>query len=175
MRRVASVVADWVIEPLDRRHRRERFSCGKPSLDAFVRSLVTQYEKRRLGRTYVAVRPGEDDVAGYYTLASSAVRFDELPPSSARKLPRHPIPVVLIARLAVDERAQGRGLGQELLVDAMFRCLELADRLGIHAIEVEAIDADAKAFYEKYGFVSLRDDARHLFLPLETIKAARRT
>lgn len=167
-------MADWIIEPLEGRHRRDAFSCGKASLDDFLRSLVGQYEKRRLGRTYVAVRRGDDVVAGYYTLASGAVSFAKLPPASARKLPRHPVPVVLLARLAVDRKAQGRGLGRELLVDALHRCLDLSGRLGIRAVEVEALDADAKRFYERYGFAPLLDDAMHLFLPLATLQKARR-
>lgn len=167
-------MADWNIEPLEGRHRRDAFSCGKPSLDDFLRSLVGQYEKRRLGRPYVAVRSGDDVVAGYYTLASGAVSFAKLPPATAKKLPRHPVPVVLLARLAVDTRVQGRGLGRDLLADALHRCLDLSDRVGIHAIEVEALDAEAKRFYEKYGFAPLVDDAMHLFLPLATLQKARR-
>lgn len=161
---------EWVIEPLDRAHERAVFTCGKAALDEFLRSLVTQYEKRRLGRTYVAVRTGERRVAGYYTLASGAVSFGSLPPEAARKLPRHPIPVILLARLAVGTEAQGHGLGRTLLVDALGWCLELAGRLGVHAIEVEAIDDEARHFYEKYGFISLIDDQRHLYLPITTVQ-----
>lgn len=163
---------DWRIEPLGREHDRAAFSCGKPPLDDFIRRLVSQYEKRNLGRTYVAVRPGEARVCGYYTLASGAVAFEHLPEASAQKLPRHPVPVVLLARLAVDQTEQGRGLGERLLIDALRRCLELANRLGIHAVEVDAIDQPARAFYEKYGFVPLLDRELHLFLPIATIRDA---
>jgi GNAT superfamily N-acetyltransferase len=163
---------DWRIEPLDRKHDRAAFSCGKPPLDDFIRRLVSQYEKRNLGRTYVAVRPGESRVRGYYTLASGAVAFEHLPKASAKRLPRHPVPVILLARLAVDQTEQGRGLGERLLIDALRRCLELADRLGIHAVEVDAIDRPARAFYEKYGFVPLLDRELHLFLPIATIRDA---
>src|SRR6185312_9422734 len=90
-----NVMADWRIEQLDRSHNRGEFCCGKAPLDEFLRSLVSQYEKRNLGRTYVAVKEGEEKVYGYYTLASSAVPFANVPPKSARKLPRHPIPVAL--------------------------------------------------------------------------------
>jgi ribosomal protein S18 acetylase RimI-like enzyme len=163
-------VAEWVVEPLDRTHERSFFSCGNSPLDDFLRQLVSQYEKRRLGRTYVALRPPEKRVVGYYTLASGRVLFASLPPAHGKKLPRHPVPVVLLARLAVAIEAQGRGLGQFLLVDALHRCHELSERLGVHAVEVEAIDDDAKRFYEKYGFVALADDGHHLYLPIETIR-----
>ncbi len=92
-------MADWQIERLERGHVRDSFTCGKPPLDEFIHRLVSQYEKRNLGRTYVAVRPGDKQVLGYYTLASGAIPFQNLPEPSARKLPRHPIPVVLLARL----------------------------------------------------------------------------
>jgi GNAT superfamily N-acetyltransferase len=165
-------VAEWTIEPLGPAHERDRFSSGQASLDDFLRSLVSQYERRRLGRTYVAVPPAARNIVGYYTLAPGAVSFASVPARLGRKLPRHPVPVVLLARLAVDEKEQGKGLGQLLLVDAMRRCLALGDRLGVHAIEVNAIDDRAGAFYERFGFIPLADDRRHLYLPLATAEAA---
>ena len=165
-------MADWQIEHLERGHGRDAFSCGKPPLDEFIHRLVSQYEKRNLGRTYVAVHPGDKQVLGYYTLASGAIPFQNLPVRSARKLPRHPIPVILLARLALDQSVQGRGWGEGLLIDALQRGPALADKLGIHAIEVDAIDQQAKLFYEKYGFEPLLDNEFHLFLPIATIQSA---
>jgi GNAT superfamily N-acetyltransferase len=165
-------MADWLIERLGGAHERGLFSCGKAPLDTFLRSLVSQYEKRKLGRTYVAVRPGEARVYGYYTLASSSVAFQNLPPGAAKKLPKHPVPVVLLARLAVDQAAQGKGLGKRLLLDALARSLDLSEKLGIHAVEVDALDAQAREFYEKFGFIALQDDPLHLYLPLATIADA---
>jgi GNAT superfamily N-acetyltransferase len=163
---------DWLIERLDRSHDRAGFACGKPPLDEFIRRLVSQYEKRNLGRTFVAVPSGEKRVSGYYTLASGSVSFANLPEDTARKLPRHPVPVVLLGRLAVDQTAQGKGLGERLLLDALRRCLALADELGVYAVEVNAIDPQAKAFYARYGFVPLLDNELHLFLPVATIRQA---
>jgi GNAT superfamily N-acetyltransferase len=165
-------MAEWSIEPLNRSHERGEFSCGKGPLDNFLRSLVSQYEKRRLGRTYVVVRRGEKRVLGYYTLASGAVSFENFPQQVNKKLPRHPIPVILLARLALDQSVQGQGLGRFLLIDALRRCLSLAEQLGVHAVEVDAIDDEAKAFYERYGFTALHDNPRHLFLAISTIKDA---
>jgi GNAT superfamily N-acetyltransferase len=162
-------MADWQIERLDKSHQRSGFSCGKVPLDEFIVRLVTQYEKRHLGRTYVAVERGESQVLGYYTLASSAIPFLNLPESATKKLPRHPVPVILLARLAVDQRARGRGLGETLLLHALGQCVGLADQLGVHAIEVDAIDEQARSFYEKYGFEALLDADLHLFLPIATI------
>ncbi len=165
-------MANWQIERLERAHVRDTFTCGEPPLDEFIRRLVSQYEKRNLGRTYVAVRPGEKQVLGYYTLASGSIAFQNLPESSARKLPRHPVPMILLARLAVDQSIQGQGWGEGLLIDAFQKSLGLADTLGIHAVEVDAIDQPAKSFYEKYGFLPLLDHAFHLFLPVATIQTA---
>jgi GNAT superfamily N-acetyltransferase len=163
---------DWRIERLDRTHVRDQFDCGKARLDDFVRTLVSQYEKRNLGRTYVAVKAAERRVLGYYTIASGAVSVDSLPASIGKKLPRHPVPVVLIARLAVDRSAQGHRLGEKLLLDAFARALVLSAELGIHSVVVDAIDQEARASYQKYQFVSLLDNEFHLYLPVSTIVEA---
>lgn len=168
-----SNVAEWRIERLKSTHERGEFSCGKPLLDDFLRLRVSQYEKRRLGRTYVTVFPGQAKVAGYYTLAAGAIPFANLPSDAAKRLPKHPVPVILLARLAVDQKARGQGLGKVLLHDALRRSLEMSEQLGLYAIEVLAIDAEAKGFYSKYGFVPLADNDLHLFLPIKTVEQGR--
>jgi GNAT superfamily N-acetyltransferase len=167
-------MAEIRIEAFDKtKHNRAAFSCGQPALDEFIRALVTQYEKRRLGKTFVAVPAKEDArVVGYYTLAAGAVAFAQLPPQVARKLPKHPVPVILLARLAVDRSAQGHGVGEMLLMDALSRSLELSKSLGVFAVEVLAIDEQAASFYAKYGFTRLVDDTRHLYLPFGAIGEA---
>ena len=162
-------MADWIIEPFGPRHERAEFRCGRPTLDDFLRFRVGQYEKRRLGKTFVAVRRDAPRVFGYYTLAAGAVAFELLPAELARKLPRHPVPTVLLARLAVEVSAQGQRLGEALLLDALQRSLDLAAGLGVHAVEVEALDETAAAFYRKYGFAPLLDKPMRMFLPLATI------
>jgi GNAT superfamily N-acetyltransferase len=132
--------------------------------------LVTQYEKRNLGRTFVAVKGDEKRVLGYYTLASGAVAFQNLPAGAARNLPKHPVPVILLARLAVEESVQGQGLGEYLLLDALRRCLGLVETLGIPAVEVDVIDQSAKASYMRYGFAPLLDAELHVYLPVATIR-----
>jgi GNAT superfamily N-acetyltransferase len=165
-------VGEWRIERLDRAHVREGFHCGKPSLDGFLHSLVSQYEKRNLGRIYVAVQGDDPRVLSYYTLASGAIEAESLPSTQAKKLPRHAVPIVLLARLAVDQTIHGKGLGGILLRDAMTRSLDLSEKLGIHAVVVDALDAAAKTFYERFGFLPLTDDAMRLFLPLSTTRSA---
>lgn len=163
-------MADWIIEPFGKAHDRSAFACGKPSLDDFIRTRVSQYEKRRLGKTFVAVSEGEKRVIGYYTLAAGAVRFEQLPTEASRKLPKHPVPIILLARLAVDQSAQGKRLGEGLLLDSLQRSLDLSRNLGTHAVEVVALDDPAAAFYSRYGFAPLLDNPRHLYLPLATIE-----
>lgn len=162
-------MADWTIEPFGKQHDRAAFTCGQPPLDDFIRARVSQYEKRRLGKTFVAVPPGGTRVIGFYTLAAGAVAFERLPTDAARKLPKHPVPVVLLARLAVDQTAQGQGIGEGLLLDALQRSLDLSASLGVHAVEVDVIDATAAAFYRRYGFVPLLEKPLHLYLPITTI------
>jgi len=163
-------MADWIIEPFSKGHTRDTFTCGQPSLDDFIQNRVSQYEKRRLGKTYIAVRTGEPLVIGYYTLAAGTVSFEHLPVAVSKKLHRHPTPAILLARLAVDRTAQGKRLGEALLLDAMQRSLNLSDAMGIHVLSVETINDSALTFYRKYGFISLQDDIRHLYLPISTVE-----
>jgi GNAT superfamily N-acetyltransferase len=163
-------MAEWVIEPLRPTLERASFTCGKPPLDTFLRALVSQYEKRRLGRTYVAAPAGQDRVAGYYTLAAGAFDPGCLPEAERKKLPGHPVPVVHLGRLAVDQASRGQRLGETLLFHALRTALEVAARLGAHAVDVRAIDEEARAFYAKYGFVPLADDPLHLYLPMKTVE-----
>jgi GNAT superfamily N-acetyltransferase len=163
-------MAEFRIEPLGPDHERAEFCCGRQPLDEFIRTLVSQYEKRNLGRTYVALRGDENRIWGYYTLASGAVSFQTVPKKVSRKLPKHPVPVALLGRLAVDQSAQGQSLGEMLLIDALRRCLNLSEQLGVYAVEVHALDVQAKSFYEKYGFVPLLDNDLHLYLPIATLR-----
>lgn len=163
-------MAEWIIEPFAKAHDRSAFACGKSSLDDFIRTRVSQYEKRRLGKTFVAVPAGAKRVIGFYTLAAGTVTFAHLPTEASRKLPKHPVPVILLARLAVDQSARGQRLGEGLLLDALQRSLDLSANLGAHAVEVLAIDDSAVAFYLRYGFVPLLDNSRHLYLPLATVE-----
>jgi GNAT superfamily N-acetyltransferase len=162
---------DWRIERLSQSHQRDGFACGKAPLDDFLRTLAGQYDKRNIGRTFVAVRDGHRRVLGYYTLASSALEYEHVPARASEKLPRHPVPVILIARLAVDQTVRGQGLGERLLVDALRRSLDIAESAGVYAIEVDALGLDAKLFYEKYGFAPLVDSDLHLYMSIKTVRA----
>ena len=159
----------WAVEKLGTQHDREGFDCGHELLDNFLKRFATQYRKKNLGQTYVAVLP-DKRVAGYYTISTSRVDFENVPEDVRRKYPQIPIPVVLLGRLAVDKAFQGQGVGKTLLVKALRQAAELSDAVGIAAVEVHAIDDAARRFYLKYGFTPLADDQHHLYLPIKTIK-----
>ncbi len=160
----------WRIEGLAKRHVREAFDCGEESLNVFLRTQARQNARKDISRTYVAVEEGSRDVVGYYTLSGGSVAFADLPEDLAKRLPRYPIPTAHLGRLAVDKRLQKQGLGGVLLVDALKRVRDVADRIGIHAVTVHALNDRAKSFYEAFGFLALVDDGHHLFLPTATIR-----
>jgi predicted GNAT family N-acyltransferase len=167
---VEEVVMTPVIERLGKQHERDGFDCGKQPLNDFLTRFASQYEKRNLARTYVLVRSGEVKVLGYYTLASSAIEFEALPAEQTKKLPQHPIPAVVLARLAIDNSMRGQKMGARLLRDCFERCLLLADQIGIHSVTVDAIDDEAAHFYEHFGFTRFTDQPSKLFLPISVIK-----
>ncbi len=156
----------YIIEPLSASHDREPFDCGEPSLNDFLKRFARQNDEKGLGRTFVAVEAGSPAIKGYYTLSNGSLKFDNVP----EKLPRYPIPVAHLGRLAVDVSARGQGLGEYLLLDALARIAAVAGQIGIYAIEVYALSEQAKNFYLKYGFRPLLDDALHLYLPMKAVR-----
>jgi ribosomal protein S18 acetylase RimI-like enzyme len=163
----------WRIERLADAHDRSAFSCGQASLDDFLRRLAGQYERRSLAAVYVLVSPPEERVLGYYSLSASAIDLEALPEAERRKLPRHPVPVVHLGRLGVDRSVRGQGFGRRLLLDALRVCVELSQQAGIFAVDVRAIDDEARSFYQKYGFEPLEDDPHHLYLTMKAIRKLR--
>ena len=156
---------DWLVESLDKTHVRDGFDCGEPPLNEFLHQQAKQYRKKRIGVTNVAVRPGRAQVGGYYTLAAASEHCEH----TSTKLPRHPVPVALLARLAVDQDFKGHGLGRLLLGHALQECLTLSERIGIHAVVVDALHDEAKKFYEHFGFIPFVDQSLRLFVPLATV------
>jgi len=160
----------WVIQKLSAVHDRSTRECGNESLDEFLKKYAGQNQRLGMSQTYVAVQVGSNHVEGYYTISSGSVEFANIPEELRKGVPRYPIPVAHLGRLAVAKIAQGRGLGQLLLLDAMERIVRAADSIGIHAIEVWAKDAAARSFYTKYGFIPLSDGALHLYISLKTVR-----
>jgi GNAT superfamily N-acetyltransferase len=163
-------MATWTIRRLDKSHDRSTFDCGQPMLNEWLQDRAGQFDRRDLSRTFVATRPAEPLVLGYYAISTHRVIHDVLPAVEAKGLPRLDVPVVLIGRLAVDQSVQGQGLGALLLVDALRRSAQISEQVGIRAVEVDALDDAAKNFYLKFGFRPLLDDPRHLFMPMHEIR-----
>ncbi|MFM7932462.1 MAG: GNAT family N-acetyltransferase [Pirellula sp.] len=163
-------MAIWMIRRLDKVHDRAAFDSGQPSLDEWLKERAGQFDKRDLSRTFVATRPESVVVLGYYAISTHRVVYETLPRADAKRLPRIDLPVVLIGRLAVDQSVQRQGLGGLLLVDALRRSLQISEQVGIRAVEVDALDDAARDFYMKFGFRSLLDDTRHLFLTMAEIR-----
>lgn len=159
-----------VIEPIARTHDRTGFDCGVESLNRFLHQQVTQYEKRNFGRTFVLVETGTPHVLGYYTLAAAQLSLSDLPEGQAKKLPRHPIPAILLGRLAVDQTMRGKGIGSTLLRDALRRCLMVSEQIGAFAVYVEAISDEAAEFYRKFEFDPLPPNPHQLILTISDLK-----
>ena len=159
-----------VIAPLNSTHDRTGFQCGVEALDSYLKKQAKQDIKRHISRVFVATMPNNPKVViGYYTLSTLSIELNQIPEKLARKLPKHPLPAALIGRLAVNNAAQGQGLGKMLLADAIKRTLAVSDQIAIYAMVVDAINDNAKRFYEQFGFKRLSDDRPRLFLPLKSI------
>jgi GNAT superfamily N-acetyltransferase len=154
------------VERLSKKHDRQSFDCGEESLNVFIQRFARQNAEKGLGRTFVAVRENDSKIYGYYTLSSNSFGFDIVP----ENLPRYPVPVVQLTRLAVDRSAQGERLGQALFFHAFERCVEIAEQLGIYAVEVYALNEQARKIYLSFGLTELKDDKKHLYITIRKIK-----
>lgn len=156
------------IEKLHRRHAVETFDCGQDNLNRYLRRYALTNQKSGGAQTYVGI--SGESIIGYYSLVVGQVAFDDAPERLAKGLPRHPVPIMLLARLAVDVNWHGCGVGAGLLRDAMQRTIQAADIAGIRAMLVHAKDANAKAFYEHLDFTASPTDPYHLFLLIKDIR-----
>jgi len=157
------------IEKLRRDHAVERFDCGNHGLNRFLARHALQSQQAGASQTYVAF--SGDRPVGFYTLVVGQMEYEGAPKRLIKGLARHPVPVMVLARLAVASGWQRRGLGAGLLKDAMLRTLQAADIAGIRALVVHAKDEQARAFYERFDFVPSPSDPLHLFVLLTEVRA----
>jgi GNAT superfamily N-acetyltransferase len=157
------------IEKLQRGHAVEGFDCGSEALNRFLIRHALQNEQAGASRTHVALADAE--IVGYYTLVVGQVEHAAAQERLKKGLARHPVPIMLLARLAIATHWQGKGLGGGLLKDAMLRTLQAANIAGIRAFAVHAKDDEARAFYERFDFVASPSDPHHLFRLLKDIRA----
>lgn len=154
--------------PLLKVHKLESFDCGNLALNEYLQSLAFQNHQSGLARTYVAARGKR--VLGFYSLAFSIIDHQSSTSRVAKGLPPHPIPIMLLARLAVDISEHGRGLGKGLLKDAIQRTLQAAEIGGLRAMVVHAKNKNAQAFYAKYGFDPSPTNELHLMLLIKDMR-----
>ena len=156
------------IEKLRREHVLESFDCGKEELNDFIKRRAWNNQQANSAQTYVQAR--DLVVSGYYSLAAGAVTHEAATERVKKGLARHPIPVILLARLGVDRSLQGRGVGPALLKDALLRAAGAADTIGARAVLVHAKDNAAKGFYEHFDFEPSPSDPYHLLLIMKDVK-----
>lgn len=156
-----------VIEKLRREHSLDSFDCGKDELNRFLKRQAWNNQQSHSAQTYVLAK--ELSVLGYYSLAAGSVRHEDATERVKKGLARHPIPVILLARLAVDVSLQGKGVGPALLKDALLRAASAADTIGARALLVHAKDDNAKAFYENFDFAPSPSDPYHLLLIMKVL------
>ncbi len=158
------------IEKLARIHEVENFDCGQAELNKFLYINAFNNQLAGSSQTYLAL--SDSKVIGFYSLVVGQVLYSDAPERLKKGLPRHPIPIMLLARMAVDKNWQGQGIGAGLLKDAMLRTLQASDIAGIRAFIVHAKNQNAKAFYEHFNFQPSPTDPYHLFILLKDIKAS---
>jgi len=161
---------NFKIEPLGKNHDRAAFSCGKESLDQYLKIQAGQAVGKHLAAVFILALDGKR-IAGYYTLSSYAVQLDEIPEEIGKKLTRmREIPATLLGRLARSAELRGQGIGGVLLANALKRALQNSAQVASWAVIVDAIDEEAAEFYKHYGFIPFPNQPSHLFLPMNSIQ-----
>jgi GNAT superfamily N-acetyltransferase len=156
------------IEKLQRIHAVDSFDCGREPLNIFLIRYALQNQQAGASQSYVALF--EQEVVGYYTLVVGHVEYQDAPERVKKGLARHPVPIMLLARLAIASTWQRKGVGQGLLKDALLRTLQAAEIAGIRAFAVHAKDDEARAFYEHFEFIPSPSDPNHLFRLIKDIR-----
>jgi GNAT superfamily N-acetyltransferase len=158
------------IEKLARHHDVDRFDGGQEALNRFLKRFAFSSQQANASQTYLALV--DDHVIGYYTLVVAEISHDAAPERLSKGLARHPIPLMLLARLAVCCQWQGQGVGSGLLKDAMLRTLQAAEIAGIRALAAHAKDEAAQSFYAHFGFLPSPTDPLHVFVLTKDIRKA---
>ncbi len=162
----------FYIRPFDASFNAESFQCGQEPLDEYIRRYASQDVRRNVARVFIATPENDpQQLAGFFTLSAGSVSCTSLPASLARKLPRYPVPVALIGRLAVDKRFQSKGLGSILLADACKKVAQASSVLAVAGIIVDAKDDLAISFYKHFGFIPLQGQTDRMLLPASVFQA----
>jgi GNAT superfamily N-acetyltransferase len=155
------------IEKLRRDHRIDAFDCGEEALNRWLLKYALQNQGAGAAQSYVGLV--DEAVIGYYSLAAGQIEFSDAPERLRKGVAQHPVPVMLLARLAVDKNWQKKGVGRALLRDAVLRTLQAAEIAGIRALAVHAKDDAARRYYEQFDFAASPSDPLHLLVLLKDI------
>lgn len=157
------------IKEINSKSSLKSFDCGVLVLNEFLSRYAMKNDLLGIGKTFIALTE-KNEIAGYFTLATAQIGFNEIPVNYQAKLPKYPIPSLRIARLAVNKNTQKKGIGKWLLTQAFRKIVFISEIVGIKFIIVDAKET-SKAFYEKYGFMKLKKELCY-FIPIETVKKA---
>jgi GNAT superfamily N-acetyltransferase len=153
------------VKSFDRSH----FDCGKPELNEWLYAQAGQQERADNTRTFLAIEG--DEIVGYYATTTYRLELDDLAKAFGAGKRRYPVPAVLLARLAVDRRSQGHGVGARLLVHALTEIARASESVGFEVVVVHAIDHEAVTFYARYGFQQFVDEPLNLFITTKALRA----
>jgi GNAT superfamily N-acetyltransferase len=156
------------IEKLARNHAVDDFDCGEEALNQFLSRFAFPNQQASASQTYLGMN--DSCVIGFYTLVVGEVTYDDAPERLKKGLARHPVPLMVLARLAVSHAWQRKGVGSGLLKDAMLRTMQVADLAGVRALAVHAKNDKARAFYEHFDFISSPTDPLHLFVLMKDLR-----
>jgi GNAT superfamily N-acetyltransferase len=146
------------------------FDCGEQALNHFLLRFAFQNQQANASQTYLGF--GGDELAGFYTLVVGEVAQADAPERVKKGLARHPVPIMLLARMGVSDRFRGQGVGKGLLKDAILRTLAAADIAGIRAFAGHAKNDKARTFYERFDFIPSPTDPLHLFVLIKDLRAS---
>jgi GNAT superfamily N-acetyltransferase len=166
----------WHEEPISKKHDRKAFDCGEAALNEFLQRHARKSHDLGGAKTFLAIDDADNKtILGFYSLSPASVEYARTPEIVRRGLARYDVPVFRLARLAVDRKVQGHGLGGQLLLTAGRRCLLAAAEVGGVALLIDAKNEKVAAWYAGYGAAPLADAPLSLLLPLATIEAALRS
>jgi GNAT superfamily N-acetyltransferase len=158
-------------------HDRVSFNCGAEELNTFIKQQALRHMKANISRTMVFVessdKQAKQEISAFYTIAPSSISRQQLPKNKAKKLPAYPVPVFLLAQLAVDKKQQGTGLGKITLVKALEHLYRINAHMRAYAVVVDCLNKEAEGFYSKFGFEYLCENASgrvRLYLPMKQLE-----
>lgn len=157
------------VEELTRDHDWDDFDCGDERINDYLKKYACQNKDTNIAYPY-ALTDNSGEVYGFFTLSTAQVYREGLPESEVKGLPRYPIPAIRIGQMGLDKDYQGKGIGRELLVEALIKSYQISQNIGARIVIVDAINNQVAKFYRKFGFIQYQDDPEKLFISMDTIK-----